>query len=47
MNGTVITWISNNKYISTAGIVLPLVAGESEDTTTIRGRFVLDGVSTS
>lgn len=45
VNGTVITWISNNKYISTAGIVLPLVAGESEDTTTIRGRFVLDGVA--
>lgn len=44
VNNSAVTWISNNKYVSTAGIILPLVGEDVGDAITIRGRFVLDGV---
>ena len=45
INNSVISWTSTNKYVSNTGIILPLIDGESEDTTMITGKFVLNGVT--
>ncbi|MGI6787514.1 MAG: InlB B-repeat-containing protein [Acholeplasmataceae bacterium] len=43
VNGSFITWISNNKYITRTGIVIPLLPGDEEFEGSIRARINLNG----
>src|SRR5690606_32561197 len=46
VHNSIITWTSNNPYVTTSGIILPLLPGdEMVDDVVINARFRLEGVN--
>src|SRR5690554_863450 len=45
IHNSVVTWSTSNKYVSTNGIVLPLVGDDADQSAEVNARFRLEGVS--
>lgn len=45
IHNSIITWSSSNKYVSTSGVVLPRVLGDTDLSAMVGARFRLEGVN--